>query len=73
MTDSLTPFEGSPSQCYAAGYKDSKRFITMYRAYLSGALDAARDEDRDELILRLCMMSLIFAAWVLMMFFVFKS
>lgn len=73
MNDSLSIFKKSQAECYAAGYADSSRFISMYRAYLRGASAAADTEGHERFVLRLCMMCLIFAGWALMMFFVFKN
>lgn len=72
MTEDLTVHRHSIRQSYAAGYADSKRFISMYKAYLAGASDAADDGERERIITKLCMMCLIFAGWTIMLFFVFK-
>lgn len=63
---------GTPAQSRAAGYSDGKHFLSMYRAYLSGALEAAGDV-RQERSLKLFAMLLIFAAWTVMAVLVFRS
>lgn len=73
MNDKPTVFKKSPAECYAAGYGDSRRFISMYKAYLAGAAAAVDDGEHERLVTRLCMMGLIFASWALMMILVFKN
>ena len=73
MDGVLNIFRRTPAQSRAAGYSDGRHFISMYRAYLSGALQAADEDAHDRSALILCAMLLAFVAWTTMMVLVFRS
>lgn len=69
-------FRKTAAESYAAGQRDSRRFMSLYRAYLQGASDAAgvREEAERESSLRLTIAAMAFAllSWLITMYFVFK-
>lgn len=74
--EKLDIFRRAAAESYAAGQRDSRRFISMYRAYLQGASDAAgiREDAEREASLRLTLAAMAFAlvGWFITMYFVFK-
>ena len=69
-------FRRTAAESYAAGQRDSRHFMSLYRAYLQGASDAAgvREEAERESSLRLTIAAMAFAllSWLITMYFVFK-
>ncbi len=70
-------FRRTAAESYAAGQSDSRRFMSLYRAYLQGASDAAgvQAESERESDFRLTVAAMAFAllSWFITMYFVFKS
>lgn len=60
------------AEARAAGVRDSRHFMKLYRAYLHGAMDGA-DAERDDGF-RMTIAAMVFAllAWSVTLFFVFK-
>lgn len=56
----------------AAGVRDSRRFMQLYRAYLQGASDAAGGDTDSDFKLTLAAMVFALAAWFITVYFVFK-
>lgn len=69
-------FEKTAAQAHAAGARDSRHFITLYRAYLRGASEAAgiRQELEHEHGFLMAVAAMVFAllSWCVTMYFVFK-
>lgn len=69
-------FRRTAAESYAAGQRDSRHFMSLYRAYLQGASDAAgvREEAERENSLKLTIAAMAFAllSWLITMYFVFK-
>ena len=69
-------FRKTAAESYAAGQRDSRHFMSLYRAYLQGASDAAgvREEAERESSLRLTIAAMAFALLSLLitMYFVFN-
>lgn len=69
-------FRRTAAESYAAGQRDSRHFMSLYRAYLQGASDAAgvREEAERENGLKLTIAAMAFAliGWFITMYFVFK-
>ena len=76
MLDKTDIFRKTAAESYAAGQRDSRHFMSLYRAYLQGASDAAgvREEAERESSLRLTIAAMAFAllSWLITMYFVFK-
>ena len=74
--EKLDIFRKAAAESYAAGQRDSRHFMSLYRAYLQGASDAAgvREEAERESSLRLTIAAMAFAllSWLITMYFVFK-
>ena len=74
--EKLDIFRRTAAESYAAGQRDSRHLMNMYRAYLQGAEDAAgfHEGAERESNLRLTIAAMAFAllGWFITMYFVFK-
>ncbi len=63
-------------QAHAAGRRDSHHFMTLYKAYLRGASEAADayHENEHDRSLKMAVAAMIFAllSWFITLYFVFK-
>ncbi len=69
-------FKKTVADAHAAGIRDSRHFLAMYRAYLHGASQAAEAQYDSEQAhgFRLTVAAMVFAllSWAVTMYFVFK-
>ncbi len=69
-------FRKTPAQARAAGAEDSRRFISLYRAYLLGASEVAgaQQELENEHSFRVLIAAMLFGllSWCVTLYFVFK-
>lgn len=72
MAENFNLLRASAAESYAAGVRDSRRFMQLYRAYLQGASDAAGGDTDSDFKLTLAAMAFALAAWFITMYFVFK-
>ena len=76
--EKLDIFRKEAAESYAAGQRDSRHFMNMYRAYLRGASDAAGQygeseaERESSLKLTIAAMAFTLLGWFITMYFVFK-
>ena len=72
MAENFNLLRASAAESYAAGVRDSRHFMQLYRAYLRGAYDAAGGNADSGFRLTLAAMTFALAAWFITMYFVFK-
>ena len=73
MNENLNLLSRTTDESYAAGMRDSRHFLSLYRSYLRGAADAAGCEYGSDFKHSIAAMAFALAAWFVTMYFVFRT
>lgn len=70
MNENLNLLSRTTGESYAAGMRDSRHFLSLYRSYLRGAAGCEYDSDFKHSV---AAMAFALAAWFVTMYFVFRT